>query len=1577
MAAAAVFWAQFAALCRKNWIILYRHKWINILRCVLLPVAYAAFFAKAQDFFTTRGVFGPGRIAPLLTLPASLDGYKIVWAPPPSYATNATTAALVDALVAAIFDGITGDVVEVATADDIEDECPENFNLLSGCWAAFALNTVTEARLNYTIRGDYGLAKVDVNDHRQDDVQVRYLPLQWAIDSNYINLTTGTMPASPYSWEYTNETAASRSETLRRSYLRGIRSLIVLAFFLVFLGIVYQLPGSMASERAATLTAHLDAMGCTKAARVISWHLSLSAAYFPAWICVAAIFQHFVFVNTNAGLVIVLYLVTGLSLASWTYLVAAPFASAPTLAAITATFLAIVLAIAGHLAGTGLALELVLTVIFPPMFFIFMTKAIVSFELDDVGANILYERLDGGAPILALLLIALLDIVLFPLLAVWLESRLYGVPPPDGTCRGLLGPKHGGDQPPLPADVAVQITHLRKTYATRRFNPFSRTPPVVAIDDLSFAVPRGEIFCLLGRNGAAKSTTLSAIARLTKVDEGEIRYADGMRIGIASQKDVLWDELTCRQHVTLWRAIKTRPDHAQDEADVDLLARCDLGPKTRYLSKNLSGGQKRKLQLACALAGGSDLLLLDEITSGLDPLSRRAIWALVVANRGRTTIVLTTHFLDEADYLADHVAILKQPGQLLALDSPVALKHKLGKGYTIDTADGALARTLGAGAVRGKHSYATGTTELGRVRDLVAELRRDWPAATFQVNSATLEGVFLDLNEDGGKDAGDGSDKDVLERASSADALPLTPTPPPSPAPVALALTPGVHRAWPAHTARAAYTIFLKRVLILRRAWLLPLVGLVVVVCATVIPLFFMSDRAQTCARVLDEERPQTLTFPESVYPYIYSPVVLAPETAWESLTASVSSWVDLVPDNATFVDTLSANASGITYGGVSLASTADAPSTFAFEGYQLTMKGLSVLNVLSNAVLDQIRPPTANTIRRAFPITLNFEWIPSPSFESTGQAFKWIAFFGLGVAIWPAFACVYPTIERASNVRSNQYSNGASPTALWLGHLLFELPGILIGATLIVVLFATLSSQFNAPGDLWACFVLYGIAGTLWAYMAALFLDSALAAWALVAGVNVILFLLYLAAYMLILTYDRNANAPNHITIVHFTIGIINPVGNILRAALVSINMFSLLCDGLGNRTTAPYSSILQFGGPVLYLVLQAAFAFGVLVYVDSGMPIPAFLRRRRHKAALLAATGAPPPEEVVAERARVTALVEQGEQSGEALLVDRLKKRFTAGAGAWAVDDVAFGVGTGQVFALIGPNGAGKTTTLACIRGVEFATAGDVYVSGHSVSKARNKARAYLGVCPQVNAIDPNLTVRQHLTMYGRLKSVPRGALRADVDRLLAAAGLAAKADALATSLSGGNQRKLALAIALVGDREVVLIDEFSSGVDPFSKREAWATLAALTRDRAVVMTTHSMEEVDALATRVGIIASRLLTVGTPSTLKSRFATYEVHLASRAVGDALAFLRAHGFGDAARSEDTTTRISVRGVDESHVVRLLDVLDRFTAASGVDVALQEASTETAFLSIVREHNVQEEERGKGTAGRPWWRRIM
>ena len=157
-----------------------------------------------------------------------------------------------------------------------------------------------------------------------------------------------------------------------------------------------------------------------------SWHLSISAAYFPAWVLVSIIFHQFIFKATNAGLLIILYILTGLSLASWTYLVAAPFAHAPTLAAIScefrlcnlrsfsvdcfvATFLAIILAIGALLSPSNVGSQILLTLIFPPMFFTFFTKGLSAWETVPSSPNILKTGPKGDAPILALLVVAIVS----------------------------------------------------------------------------------------------------------------------------------------------------------------------------------------------------------------------------------------------------------------------------------------------------------------------------------------------------------------------------------------------------------------------------------------------------------------------------------------------------------------------------------------------------------------------------------------------------------------------------------------------------------------------------------------------------------------------------------------------------------------------------------------------------------------------------------------------------------------------------------------------------------------------------------------------------------------------------------------------------------------------------------------------------------------------------------------------------------------------------------------------------------------------------------------------------------------
>lgn len=189
--------------------------------------------------------------------------------------------------------------------------------------------------------------------------------------------------------------------------------------------------------------------------------------------------------------------------------------------------------------------------------------------------------------------------------------------------------------------------------------------------------------------------------------------------------------------------------------------------------------------------------------------------------------------------------------------------------------------------------------------------------------------------------------------------------------------------------------------------------------------------------------------------------------------------------------------------------------------------------------------------------------------------------------------------------------------------------------------------------------------------------------------------------------------------------------------------------------------------------------------------------------------------------------------------LRLENVSKSFH---GKQVTDDVNLSIPRDSIFALLGPNGAGKTTTFNIIRGDIVPDTGDVYINNASIVCNPRQARLSLGVCPQFTAIDDQLTVREHLFIYGRLKGLDRGPqLNNSINAILEGTSLTQYADRLATNLSGGNQRKLALGIALLGNPPVVLIDEFSTGVDPRMKRDMWKTLRRIAVGKAIVITTR----------------------------------------------------------------------------------------------------------------------------------------
>lgn len=1057
-----------------------------------------------------------------------------------------------------------------------------------------------------------------------------------------------------------------------------------------------------------------------------------------------------------------------------------------------------------------------------------------------------------------------------------------------------------------------------------------------AVRDLTLNMFEGQITVLLGHNGAGKTTTLSMLTGLFPPSSGRA-YINGYDIcqdmalirrslGLCPQHDVLFDNLTVREHLLFYTQLKGYP-REKIPGEVDRIIRIlNLEDKRNAKCKTLSGGMKRKLSIGIALIGDSKVVMLDEPTSGMDPSARRATWDLLQGEKRGRTILLTTHFMDEADLLGDRIAIMAS-GELQCCGSPLFLKNKYGAGYHMVIVkdafcnvseitrlvhmyvpDATLESSAGA-----ELSYILPKESTSRFELLFAELemnRDELGIASYGASVTTMEEVFLRVGKlvDSSLDiqaiqlpalqyqherrSHDWTMDDSSSISGMTDVTDFTDS-------CTMISEDGSNiklNTGARLYMQQFYAMFLKRALYSWRNWK-------VMVAQFLVPLIFT-----VLALVVARSLPSSHSSPQlrlalKQYGQTHVPVAVEANAGpLASLLAEIYT-TQLPSQNAIAATNITDFSEYVLYnaqreGGAfnehcvvgAAFRSSDVIGYFNNQGYHTPATALMLVD---NALFKLLAGPNASIQTGNDPMPRNVsETAQSQLSESqTGFAIAINLMYGMA-SLASTFALLLVS-ERSVKSKHVQQVSGVYLTNFWFSALLWDLINFLLPCLLMLVVFRVFSVKAfvaqNHLVDVLFLLLLYGWAVIPLMYLMSFLFSTAATAYTRLTIFNIISGTATFLAVTIMTIPELNLLHLSHLLDKVFLIFPNYCLGMSFTEFYQNYEMITFctssplakyICKYYNITYQMNYFSMEEPGvGRFLVALSLQGVVFIILLFLIELRCIRLLLNlcRRRKKALLLAEEALQPEDRDVAEeRKRVLECQPVVESMvGSPLVVQELSKMYSGGQSLLAVDRLSLAVGKGECFGLLGFNGAGKTTTFKMLTGDESITSGDAFIDGYSILTDVKKVQQRIGYCPQFDAVLDHMTGRETLSMYARLRGIPEKYVTACVENVLRSLLLEPHADKLVRSYSGGNKRKLSAGMALIGGPPVIFLDEPSTGMDPVARRLLWD---AITRTResgkAIIITSHSMEECEALCTRLAVMVNgQFKCLGSPQHLKSKF--------------------------------------------------------------------------------------------------------
>uniref|UniRef100_H2YP14 ABC transporter domain-containing protein n=1 Tax=Ciona savignyi TaxID=51511 RepID=H2YP14_CIOSA len=1233
------------------------------------------------------------------------------------------------------------------------------------------------------------------------------------------------------------------------------------------------------------------------------------------------------FPKSNFFLIFLIFFLYGISLQMMSFMLTPFFSKAKTAGAVgslLSLILSLFFLIVFFLPNMSTAVVCLLHLISPAGFAIGLNQ-IAVLELTSDGAN--FDSITTGQiPLYLTYVFLAVDIVVYFLLTLYFDSVIpseYGQRKPliyclmpSFWCPPKKVPKVDdefstdvtAEREPVDADFigkeAIVIRNVTKVY-----EPFGlltkAKDSTTAVQNFSLNIYEGQITAILGHNGAGKTTLFNILTGFVEATTGSARIYDydvtntfdmlkiRQMTGVCPQHNILNDELTVMQHLELYAGIKGIPDEKIKSEINRVINLVDLEDQVDTLSIKLSGGQKRKLSVGIAIIGDPKILILDEPTAGMDPYSRHKLWNVLRSRKAGRITLLTTHFMDEADILADRKIILSK-GKLRCVGSSLFLKNKYGVGYHLGIvtktsnkveeitdcvkshiADSELHRSAGF-----ELSYTLPLSEVGRFAGLFADLEskgENLEIQSYGVSMTNLEEVFLRIGEEDESD--DTSSQDEEHDLKS--------------------------KILPHHSNRAFENINLENVeegnrsafndlrsqvklnrvsiiLIAHMCILMlkyPLFHLLQIEISSylLVHLFMTNSSAVGSAAIYSLTT--TTTHNQFRYHLLHMakcftrtqqvPIVTIDTLLlWQKkdLSGSLDQFLQY-PSGVSVVESNLTNL--LTPGFNPMAS--DIFSVDSLKVSILKYNALfnttavhslpSIINFMSTSMLSMVilLPPYTATQLYSWGSGWNLNsnpgfWVITlfkrpcgyqsvgKNYQISGSSFGGTLMAAIAVVLSSSLAIINPMKEKELKIRSQLRVSGAPFHIYWSSLFIIDYLWFLcVALAMIIGVLAFQVPFFVQPGAILALILL-------------------LIGW----GVSCVLSS-YCGSFIFKTSETAQAAWPN-----------IVQLSGLLPYIIVA------LLDQLGSATAALYINVVL----CLFIPFYAFLLFTLLKSLDvvsaggSIFDVFPFSLYKKHKTTVHAEENGSlldtEDDDVRNEQSKISEIIKQGnfaeQENLPVVITHNLNKTFVA------VKSLSLSVYPGEVFGLLGPNGAGKTTAINTITADFAPTKGQIFVSGHSIQSNLSQVFQEMGYCPQDNPLWEEITLREHLEIYATAQGLSKQVVPAAAERYkcIKALGVEEHAHKRAKFLSGGTKRKVCFAIAMIGNPQVVLLDEPSTGMDPKTKRFMWNTISSAFEgsNRGAILTTHYMDEADALCSRVGImVKGQLQCLGSTQHLKNKF--------------------------------------------------------------------------------------------------------